>query len=119
MPLRPPVSRAARALPLALLLALGACANEPAFPTELTPEEERLVEEVLDLVEVRIMRARDEAAGDARRQELDGLYSPAEIEALLDELSRDPARAQLVVGAVHESLRTRRERLLPPVDVDR
>lgn len=117
MAFRPSVPRATLAVLLAL--SIGACANEPRFPTALTPEEERLVEEVLALIEVRISRARDEDEGRAARDALPELYAPAEIDALIDELSRDPRRGQLVVGAVHESLRARRVRLLRPNEADR
>lgn len=117
MAFRPSAPRAALALLLAV--SLGACANEPRFPTSLTPEEERLVEEVLALIEVRISRARSEDEGRAAREALPELYTQAELDALLDELSRDPARGQLVMGAVHESLRARRVQMLRPPDEDR
>ncbi len=101
------------------MLLVAGCTSEPEFPTELTRDEERLVEEVLALIEVRIARARDAEEAEAKRQALPGLYDETQIEALVEALSERPERGQLVVGAVHESLKARRERLLPPPRPDR
>lgn len=110
------LSRSRRVLALALFLGafLSACGGEPDLPTALTADEERLVDEVLQLIEVRITRARDEDEAESKRQALPPLLAETEIQGILDELARHPERGQLVVGAIHDSLTARRERLLRP-----
>lgn len=90
------------------------CAERDQFPTELEPQEQRLVDEVLALIEVRIARARDTEEAEAKRQALGDLLDEAEIDALLESLSDDPGRGHLVMSAIHDSLVARREQLLPP-----
>lgn len=106
-------------LALVPLLACAACTAEPTAPPPLDAREIRLVEEVLELMEIRIERARDPQAAEIERQELaPGLYDPDEVNALLDQLAADPRRAQLFAEAVKESLEQRRLRLFPPETVE-
>lgn len=109
-----PASRLFLALAVTVAGLTGACSDPSEMPTALTPDEERLVEEVLSLIEVRIARARDFGEGVLKREALPPLYSPEDVEAMIYSLAEAPERGQLVVGAVHESLRARREKLLRP-----
>ena len=117
--LRP--ARAARLLCLvgiaaaALLGGLG-CSADPSAPTPLNAQELRLVEEVLQLMEIRIERARNPERAAARLDSIGTLYDPAEVDALLDRLAVDPRRAQTFVQAIRASLEQRRLRLFPLED---
>jgi len=113
-----PTSRCVLLLVLTVTGLLASCGGERELPTTLTPEEDRLVEEVLSLIEVRIVRARDADAAAERLATLDRLYDDAEIEAILQSLAEHPERGQLVMGALHDSIVARRQDLLSIIAPD-
>ncbi len=89
-----------------------ACAEKEA-PTGLAPEEQRLVRETLELMHLRVERARDPERAAALRDSLGGFLSEEELQSLLDRIGQDPARAQAVVEAIAASLRVRRKAWFP------
>lgn len=96
---------------LALGLLLAACGDgKQTGPTELRPDEQRLVLETLDLMKLKLQRSRDQAGAQARRDSLHGLLEDEARSALLDRIAADPERAHLVAKALHESLQTRKDR---------
>ena len=105
---------------MALLVAgllIGGCSSGPAEPEPLDPQEIRLVEEVLTLMELRVERVRDPEGAEERREQLGELYTQEQVDALLDGLAADPRRAHLFAEAIQESLKARRLRLFPPTVV--
>lgn len=120
MSIRPTSPRPLLVLGAAVLTLLAsACGNgEADTVAPLQPQEERLVSEILELIELRIAAARDPEQARAGRDALGDLYDETELEALIAELTVDPERGRLVVGAVHDSLEARRTRLLTPAEFD-
>lgn len=114
MPLSPGRSTLLLLFGIGLSFLATGCAERDRFPTELEPQEQRLVDEVLALIEVRIARARDADEAEAKRQALGDLLDDEEIAALLKSLGEKPERGHLVMSAIHDSLVARREQLLPP-----
>ena len=120
MSIRPTSSRTLLVLGTTVLaLVASACGDvETDTTASLRPQEERLVNEILALIESRIRAAADPEQARARREALGDLYDEKELEALMAELTTDPERGRLVVGAVHDSLEARRTRLLVPAEFD-
>jgi len=102
-----------RSLMLAATLATAlACAATPD-PGGLSPDEQALVDEIVELYTLRILRFThpDSAAGLRETIALD--VDRADLDARLDRLGRDPKRGKALLNAVHDSLEALRPRLFP------
>lgn len=110
----PRIQRFTRPGLVLVLAALVACGgNDRQAPPELDEQEMRLVEETVRMIRLRILSTRDSAAVE-RLQPGGDLYTKEEREFLLERLSRDSARGEAVMNALHDSLEAMREELFPP-----
>ena len=96
-----------------LLAGSGCVVGDPNAPPPLTEEETRLVEETFQLIRIRLESTRDPAAAAELREGTGSLYTREEREFLLDRLSADSRRGELVMAALHDSLQALREELFP------
>ena len=102
-------------LSMGLTLLLAACEDSSSGATSpFEPEEQQLIEETLQLMRLRIERARDPQRADEMARELGPLLDEALLEAQLQRLSADPVRGQRLLSAIHDSLKAMRNEIFPP-----
>ncbi len=103
-------------LALPVILAAAAACSGPGNQDqiELNEAETRLVQETARLIRVRLEMTRDPAMAAALRDSLGELYTAQERQFLISGLADDPARAEAVMDALHDSLEAMRAELFPP-----
>jgi hypothetical protein len=98
-----------------VLTLLAACGpGRDSRPIQLTDEEQRLVQETVQMIRIRLETTRDPKHAAEMRAAADGLYTEEERQFLLDRLATDSARGEVVMDAIHDSLQAMRAELFVP-----
>lgn len=96
-------------LALAALLALPAgCSRGEGEPSPLAPADQEFVDQLVELHRQRLLRVAHPDSAAARREQLAGRIEAAALERRVDALAMDPARAERVLRALHDSLQALR-----------